>query len=385
MKSLRENLLVQFSVTSFAIIVVIALVISFVISAQLERNIELLTAHGSAMMAGMMIEPSASYSIPSLTNAVGELRLMTFLAMGSGFLFLYLGLVYIVRRGWQTIKRQQTALRQANRRMDAANSQLKMANDDLRDTQEKLVRSERLAAIGELSAAVAHELRNPLGGLSLGADFVKMKIVSGGFADASPLLVPTLSQMGSDVLRANSIITDLLAYARVETIEPSSIDVESLIDQAVSHIELSEDVVVVKEIQKGMRPVYVQVDPIVRATMNVIQNASDAMPNGGTITIRANNRSDMAHIEISDTGTGIPADLIESIFEPLVSTKTKGIGLGLPIVREAITRNGGSVVVISEERKGATFTIKLPVALASEAMNDQYVEIFSDAAVAVAV
>jgi len=242
MKSLRENLLVQFSVTSFAIIVVIALVISFVISAQLERNIELLTAHGSAMMAGMMIEPSASYSIPSLTNAVGELRLMTFLAMGSGFLFLYLGLVYIVRRGWQTIKRQQTALRQANRRMDAANSQLKMANDDLRDTQEKLVRSERLAAIGELSAAVAHELRNPLGGLSLGADFVKMKIVSGGFADASPLLVPTLSQMGSDVLRANSIITDLLAYARVETIEPSSIDVESLIDQAVSHIELSEDV-----------------------------------------------------------------------------------------------------------------------------------------------
>jgi signal transduction histidine kinase len=134
-----------------------------------------------------------------------------------------------------------------------------------------------------------------------------------------------------------------------------------------------------------MRPVYVQVDPIVRATMNVIQNASDAMPNGGTITIRANNRSDMAHIEISDTGTGIPADLIESIFEPLVSTKTKGIGLGLPIVREAITRNGGSVVVISEERKGATFTIKLPVALASEAMNDQYVEIFSDAAVAVAV
>ena len=177
MKLLKENLLVQFSPTSFAIIVVIALAISFALSTQLGWNIELLTEHGKAMMTGTMIEASAPYSISSLTNAVGDLRLMTFAAMAPGFLFLYLGLTYIVGRGWRTINAQRTALEQSNHRLDVSNNQLKVANDDLRQTQEKLLHSERLAAIGELSGAVTPELRNPLGGLSLGVDFVKIKVI----------------------------------------------------------------------------------------------------------------------------------------------------------------------------------------------------------------
>ena len=166
MKLLKENLLVQFSPTSLAIIVVIALAISFAQSTQLGWNIELLTEHGKAMMTGTMIEASAPYSISSLTNAVGDLRLMTFAAMAPGFLFLYLGLTYIVGRGWRTINAQRTALEQSNHRLDVSNNQLKVANDDLR----RLNRNS--SAVSGLQPSENCRLRSPTNSETLWAALV---------------------------------------------------------------------------------------------------------------------------------------------------------------------------------------------------------------------
>lgn len=361
MSQLRNNLLVQFSVLSLVIMVMLAISISSVLTSRLDRNVDLLKDHGAAMMSGVMIQPSDPYSIQSLSNDVGALRWITYGVVGFGFLALYGGLVTIVWRGWRTINRQQTALTEANRRMEIANAELKQSNQELRDTQDRLVRSERLAAIGELAAGMAHELRNPLGGINTSIFYIKGKLKGSDLLEKFPRIDPLLSNIENDIERSNAIITDLMDYARVRPSNPSPASLEGLIADALSRIELKETINVIREIESGLPDVLVESDPVTRAFINLMKNADDAMPEGGTLTLRARAVDGMAYMEISDTGNGIAEDDLSKMFEPLFTTKMKGIGLGLPIVRETIRRHGGSIEASSELEKGTTFTIRLPL------------------------
>ena len=361
MSRLRDNLLVQFSVLSLVIMVMLAISISNVLTTRLDRNVDLLKDHGAAMMSGVMIQPSDAYSIQSLSNDVGTLRWITYGAVGFGFLALYGGLVTIVWRGWRTINRQQAALTEANGHMEIANAELKQSNQELRDAQDRLVRSERLAAIGELAAGMAHELRNPLGGINTSLFYIKGKLKGSGLLEKFPRIDPLLSNIETDIERSNSIITDLMDYARVRPSNPSPASLEGLIEDALSRIKLKETVNVIREIEPGLPDVLVEIDPATRAFINLLKNADDAMPDGGTLILRARAVDGMAYMEISDTGNGIAEDELSKVFEPLFTTKLKGIGLGLPIVRETIQRHGGSIEVSSELEKGTTFTIRLPL------------------------
>ena len=150
-----ENLLVQFSILSFVIMVILGVVISVILTTNLNRNFELLKQQVELSEASG-VKPLEGLTPPELDRDLNLLRWTTYVAVGGGFIILYGGLVSIVLRGWRTIKAQQLALLDTN-------ADLRAAYHDLKDTQERLMRAERLAAIGELAAGVAHDLRNPLG------------------------------------------------------------------------------------------------------------------------------------------------------------------------------------------------------------------------------
>ena len=151
LKLFRDDLLVQFSVVSFVIMVSLAIGIGVLLHWRLDDNITLLREHGAAMMAGAMIKESDPFSIPSLTENVHTLKSLAIGTIGGTFVVLYMGLVLIVLRGWRTITAQRQRL--------VANVQ------SLKASQDQLVQSAKLATVGELTSGIAHELGNPLAGI----------------------------------------------------------------------------------------------------------------------------------------------------------------------------------------------------------------------------
>ena len=346
MRLLRENLLVQFSAVSFVVMVALAVVISAVLTTKLGQNIDNLKEHGAAMMAGQMIKPTDEFSIASLTQAVRDLQWITFGAVGTGFVVLYSALVIIVWRGWSTINQQRVTL--------------VGANEELREAQDKLVRTERLAAIGQLSAGVAHELRNPLGGIKNAAFYIRDKLQDADLSKSNPMIIEFLDLMDEDIESSNQIITDLMDFARVNPLQLTLTNIETIVDNVLSRMEIKENVKVNKQFEPDLPEVSVDSEQLRRALANLIKNADDAMPEGGELAFTATAPDGVVELQIRDTGEGISEQNLNKIFDPLFTTKTKGIGMGMPIVGEVIRKHNGTIEVASKPGEGTTFTIRLP-------------------------
>lgn len=234
--------------------------------------------------------------------------------------------------------------------------------EELQESRERLLRSERLAAIGQLSAGVAHELRNPLGAIKNAAYYVKGRLKDSEMASENPRIGQFLEIMDEEIKSSNQIITDLMDFARVNPPSQSPTSLKSLVDSALARIELHEDLTVNTNIPPGLAYVSVDTEQLRRALGNLISNAADAMPGGGTLSFDARTRNGFAELAISDTGDGIEEKDIGKIFDPLFTTKPRGIGMGLAIVGETIRKHNGSIFVTSKQGEGTTFTIRLPVA-----------------------
>ena len=354
MRHLKNNLLIQFSVISFVIMAILAVAIGTILTTRLDSNVELLKDHGAAMMSGQMIQPADPYSIPSLSQGVHTLRWITYGAVGTGFILLYTSLFVIVRRGWRTIDQQQGILVDTNQELEASNR-------ELLDTQEKLVRSERLAAIGSLAAAVAHELRNPLGGIKNTAFYINSKLVDSDLARENPKIIQYLDMMNQEITSSNQIITDLMDFSRVNPPDVSPAKLESVVDNALSRLEVKENVRVTKHFTTDLPEVSVDGEQLRRAIANLIKNADDAMPEGGDLTISASAPNGFVELQVCDTCHGMSEEDLTKVFDPLFTTKAKGIGMGLAIVGEVIQKHNGTIGVTSTPGEGTTFTIKLPL------------------------
>jgi signal transduction histidine kinase/HAMP domain-containing protein len=227
-----------------------------------------------------------------------------------------------------------------------------------------LLQSEKMSAVGQLAAGVAHEINNPLG-IILGFAQSAVKKIK----DDDPLALP-LKTIEREAVRCKNLVQNLLVFSR--TSKNDSFDKLNLNDAVESALSLiltqtnTRNVELVKKLGACIPDINANRTQLQQITLNLANNAIDAMPNGGTLTIGtslSDKRPGHVEIHVRDTGTGIPGELQKRVFEPFFTTKEvgKGTGLGLSLVYEMVQKHGGAIELESEEGKGAKFTVFLPV------------------------
>jgi len=226
---------------------------------------------------------------------------------------------------------------------------------ELEAAQAELLRAERLACIGALGAGVAHELRNPLGVISNSAYYLNSRL-----RDAPPKIVKHLDIISREVAASNRIITGLMNFVRVRELEITPIGPRRLVEETLQRASVPEDVSVRTAFARDLPPIEVDVDKMQEVFLNLIDNATQAMPRGGDLTVGAVVQDGCVEFSFADTGEGIPPANLEHIFKPLFTTKVKGIGLGLTLVRLLVEAHRGTVTVSSEVGVGSRFVVRLP-------------------------
>jgi signal transduction histidine kinase len=238
--------------------------------------------------------------------------------------------------------------------------------DRLHEAQEQLVRRERLAVLGQLAGGVAHELRNPLGAIKNGIYFLNMKIEV-----PEPRVKETLDILEMDLDRTEKIITNLLDFARPRQIVIRKIDLNELVRETLTQITVPETVEVVEQLDKQLPLIFVDPDQMRQAFINLFNNAIQAMPDGGQLILKSEAvASQKVALFITDTGAGVAAENLKKLFEPLFTTRAKGIGLGLAITKIMVERHQGTLEVQSEEGAGSTFIVTLPLQQREEGLDD---------------
>lgn len=227
-------------------------------------------------------------------------------------------------------------------------------------------RLDRLAALGEMSAVVAHEIRNPIAGIAAGIDYLTRNV-----AKDSPEFEGA-AMMRGEIQRVNRILEDILFVARPARLKLSNEDVAEIIEDVLqrfrSQVEESR-VVIVIDYANNLPRLSVDRQRLEQLFTNLIINATQAMPNGGQLSLQTRavpsqngNPADEVIVTIADTGPGIPVETQQHIFEPFFTTKTRGTGLGLTIARRIVEEHGGTISIESEADHGTRFIIRLPVA-----------------------
>jgi signal transduction histidine kinase/CheY-like chemotaxis protein len=233
-------------------------------------------------------------------------------------------------------------------RVEARTRELKVA-------QEKLLRSERLATIGKLGAGIAHELRNPLGVVSNSVYYLKSRL-----GDTQAKVAKHLNIIEREVGAANKIISDLMGFVRTTDVEVTPSDPANLVKHTLERSMIPPEVKVHTDLGSDLPLVLVDADKIEQVFHNLINNAVQAMSDGGDLTVRTMARNGHVSFSFEDTGEGISSENLNRIFEPLFTTKSKGIGLGLALVKLLVEAHQGEISVYSREGVGSTFTVALP-------------------------
>lgn len=230
------------------------------------------------------------------------------------------------------------------------------------DAHEKLAHSEKIATLGRVAAQVAHEVRNPLAGLLLYSEHLKGKI-SGKVSDNEAELVDKIIHTVNNL---TSTTEQILNYARPVKLVPHKVDLNSVARDVIQLLatEISHNHVEV-QLDLSASPVAGMLDEasIRGATLNLVLNAVQSMSTGGHMRISTGAGDEKLWMTIADTGSGMSPDQIKHIFEPFSTTKSRGLGLGMPYAQKIIEQHGGTILVHSELQKGTEVRIELPVSL----------------------
>ena len=227
---------------------------------------------------------------------------------------------------------------------------------ELKDANRELVKAERLAAIGQMASIISHEIRNPLAVISNATRLIKMLLKTPDVKVAKQIHI-----IEQEIKQANSIINEVLSYARSRDMMLSMIDLNSYLQDIITAYPPENGLSVVEDFDPESVRVKVDAEEMKQAIRNIISNAIEVMPNGGTLTIGTRVGRRMVCIFISDTGPGIPEEVRHKMFAPFFTTKARGTGLGLAVVSKAISRHKGKLFIRSEQGKGTTFQIYLKI------------------------
>ncbi len=271
---------------------------------------------------------------------------------------------YFADVAWEIAERKRAEQQLSNYAEHLA-QEVSERTSELRDAQEQLVRQEKLALMGQLAGSIGHELRNPLGVILNAVYFLKMVAQK----DASDKVREYLTIIENEARTSDKIVTDLLDFTRLKSIDREAVSVADLIGETLERFPVPPSVEVVLEIPPDLPKINVDPQHMIQILRNLTVNASQAMGSKiiagvsttGRLTFSANVQDEMVRLNIQDTGVGIPPENLPKLFEPLFTTKIKGIGLGLAVSKKLIEANSGRIEVRSEAGVGSTFTIWMPI------------------------
>jgi two-component system, NtrC family, sensor histidine kinase HydH len=256
------------------------------------------------------------------------------------------------------------ANREETRKLEVAATQLEEANQSLKEAEAQVRRSERLAALGQLTAGLAHELRNPLGTMKSSAELLGRQV-----AGENEIAKEMAGYIVTEVDRTNSLITRFLDFARPQHLRLEKGDIEELLDRVVQRFEREKSgaaasVSVYKNYSPDIPQISFDGELLERALLNLVMNAAQASAPGSVVTVRTRlvetNTGPSVEIAIIDRGSGIDPKHLESIFNPFFTTKSAGVGLGLAIVSKIVDEHGGQITVESTPGEGSVFRVCLP-------------------------
>ena len=271
----------------------------------------------------------------------------------------------------QTFSQMSDSLRIKNAEVVTARDELEKLNRslesrvdartrELKSAQDELIKKERLAAIGQMAAVVGHEIRNPLAVINNSTYFIKTKLGVAGPVDVK--IAKHLGIIESEIQQANGIINEILGFARTRELMLKPTNINSYIEELLSSYPFPPHIEVVSHLSPDNPWVNIDTEEMKQAVRNIIGNGVEVMPQSGKVTISTSRTNDgFVLLSVEDAGPGIPQDVLEKIFAPFFTTKARGTGLGLAVVKKVIDRHQGKVEVESVVGKGTTFKIFLPL------------------------
>jgi len=264
-----------------------------------------------------------------------QIRIITTCTVVMGALFLVL--LYVVKRGEAIIE--------------------KRALERIR-LKEQLSRAEHLSSLGEMVAGISHEIRNPLGIIMSSSELLKKKMANYDPSNPIPNIIVEESS------RLNNIITDFLNFAKPKTPNLTLCKIEDIIEKNITFMESQikeKGYIIDKHYDNNLPEITADPDMMYQAFLNILINAMQAMPQRGKINVKIFSSDNAVEIFFEDQGEGIAEDILEKIWDPFFTTKSKGTGLGLGIVKNIVKSHGGSVQISNRSVSGARVTVKLPV------------------------
>ena len=231
----------------------------------------------------------------------------------------------------------------------------------VKEQAQKIVQSESLATIGKTAGMVGHDIRNPLQSIVSELYLAKMQVEELSDDGAKKNLKESIASIEEQTFYINKIVADLQDIARTTAPQMAEIDVEITIKEVLGSIPFTPDITASFNIQKDCPKLKLDSSYLRRILTNLISNAVQAMPNGGKITVSATCHENKASISVEDTGAGMSDEAKAKIFTPLFTTKAKGQGFGLPVVKKLTEAMGGTVSFESKKGKGVKFILKFPI------------------------
>ncbi|HVY10048.1 MAG TPA: ATP-binding protein [Mycobacteriales bacterium] len=319
----------------------------------------LLTTNGTVPSSGDIATASAPFGADTWLVAIRATSPLNGSFASKSYLLVLLGGALItVVLGFLVeilLRRRDYAMELVAERTEA----LQQSLGELERAQEQLVQSTRLAAIGQLASAIGHELRNPLGVITNAHYLLRTELErQGSGPDAFRHLTTAEREVGASTL----IVSDLLDYARGREPVTSAVDVVDLISEVQTVLPAPPEITVERHDAGGDSLAQADRDQLRQVLLNLLSNAYEAMPGGGTVTISTEAAADLLRIRVSDTGVGMDEETQQQLFEPFFTRKTKGIGLGMSVTKRIVETHHGVISVESALGAGTTFTVDLPIA-----------------------
>ena len=248
--------------------------------------------------------------------------------------------------------------KQIYRQLERSHKELQQSHQQLEQAQFQLIRTEKLAALGQLAAGVAHEINNPLGTITIYAHILNKTL------EADDPRKEDIELIISEANRTKDIVQGLLSFARETKLKPGDTNITDIIEETLSLLvnqALFQNIRIKKNLKDDLPTLFADATQLKQVFLNIMLNAAQAMEGKGTLTINTTHESGVITIKIRDTGPGIPPEHVAKLFNPFFTTKEKGTGLGLAISYGIVERHSGQIDVDTEMGKGSTFTITLPV------------------------